>query len=444
LKKRVAVISLGCPKNWVDTENIVGLLKSTGDVVFVRDLKDADIIVINTCGFIRPAKEESIDEILTAIEEKKENPEKKVIVAGCLYQRYKEELRKELPEVDAFLGVDEIEKSVERILNRKFAAQKPYLLREILTPKHIAYLKISEGCSNGCAYCAIPIIRGPLKSRPIKEVVEEAKFLADRGVKELYVIAQDTTAYLHDRNEKEGLVKLLKELERIEGIEWIRLMYTYPSHITDSLVDLIADSEKIVKYIDVPLQHVNDKVLASMGRKYTRHYAEKLIEKLRERIPGIAIRTTFIVGFPTEGEREFEELHAFLKDVELDWVGFFKYSREEGTPAYALGDLPEELKESRLNLLEETQFWIYEKKHRELVGKELELIVDRKSEEMPGFVEARSYRNAYEIDGIVYLKGDFPTGEIVKATVTGLASNVDLIAEREVDRKRAKKYAKDI
>ena len=434
MKKKVAVISLGCPKNWVDTENIVGLLKSTGDVVFVGDLKEADIIIINTCGFIRPAKEESIDEILTAIEEKKENPEKKVIVAGCLYQRYKEELKKELPEVDAFLGVDEIEKSVERILNRKFAAKKPYLLREVLTPKHLAYLKISEGCSNACAYCAIPLIRGPLRSRPVDELVEEAKVLADKGVKELYVIAQDTTAYLYDRNEREGLVKLLRELEKVEGIRWIRLMYTYPSHISDSLIDLIADSEKIVKYIDVPLQHINDKVLASMGRKYTRRYAEELIEKLRKRIPGVTIRTTFIVGFPVEGEEEFEELHSFIKDVEFDWAGFFKYSREEGTTAYRLGDLPEELKESRIGLLEETQFWIYEKKHRELVGKEFELIIDGKSEEMPGFSEARSYRNAYEIDGIIYLKGHFRPGEMVKAKVTGLASNVDLIAEIEGDK----------
>jgi ribosomal protein S12 methylthiotransferase len=437
LKKKVAVISLGCPKNWVDTENIVGLLKSTGDVVFVGNLKEADIIIVNTCGFIRPAKEESIDEILTAIEEKKENPEKRVIVAGCLYQRYKEELKKELPEVDAFLGVDEIEKSVERILNRKFAAKKPYLLREILTPKHLAYLKISEGCSNVCSYCAIPLIRGPLKSRPLEEVIEEAKVLADKGVKELYVIAQDTTAYLHDKGEREGLVKLLKELEKIEGIQWIRLMYTYPSHITDSLIDLMADSEKILKYIDVPLQHINDKVLASMGRKYTKSDAEKLIEKLRKKIPGVAIRTTFIVGFPVEGEKEFEELHLFLKEVEFDWAGFFKYSREEGTPAYGLGDLPEELKDSRLNLLEETQFWIYEKKHRELIGKELELIVDGESEEMPGFVEARSYRNAYEIDGIIYLKGNFRPGQVVRAVVTDLASNVDLIAEIPSDKGKA-------
>ncbi|GAB6075981.1 30S ribosomal protein S12 methylthiotransferase RimO [Desulfurobacterium crinifex] len=427
--KKVAVISLGCPKNLVDTEKMIGLLKATGDVIFVDNLKDADVIIVNTCGFIQPAKEESIDEILNAIEEKKENPEKKVVVAGCLYQRYKEELRKELPEVDVFIGVDEIEKSVEKILNQKIAVQKPYLLREILTPPHIAYLKISEGCSNACTYCAIPLIRGKLKSRPIKEAVEEAKKLADKGVKELYVIAQDTTAYLYDKGEREGLIKLLEELEKIEGIEWIRLMYTYPSHISDSLIDFVANSEKVLKYFDVPLQHINNKVLASMGRKYTRKYAEELIDKLRKRIPGITLRTTFIIGFPAEGEKEFEELHSFIKEVEFEWAGFFKYSREEGTAAYKLGDLPEEVKESRLNLIEETQYSIYEKKHLQLIGKEFALIVDTKSEEMPGFVEARSYRNAYEIDGIVYLKGNFNPGEIVKAEITGLASNVDLIAE---------------
>jgi len=429
LKKKVAVISLGCPKNFVDTETMVGLLKATGDVEFVSSLEDADVILVNTCGFIQPAKEESIDEILNAIEEKKNSPEKKVVVAGCLYQRYKEELKRELPEVDAFIGVNELLESVEKILNRKASVQKPYLLREILTPKHLSYLKISEGCSNGCTYCAIPLIRGPLRSRPINELIEEAKRLADLGVKELYVIAQDTTAYLYDRGEKEGLVKLLRELEKIEGIEWIRLMYTYPSHITDSLIDFVASSEKVLKYFDVPLQHINDKVLASMGRKYSRKFAENLIEKLRKRIPGVAIRTTFIVGFPTEGEAEFEELHSFIKEAELDWVGFFKYYREEGTAAYKLGDLPEEVKESRLSLLEEIQFWIYENKHRELIGKEFELIVDSPSSEMPGYVEARSYRNAYEIDGIVYLKGNFQPGEFVKARITDLASNVDLIAE---------------
>ncbi|ADY74160.1 Ribosomal protein S12 methylthiotransferase rimO [Desulfurobacterium thermolithotrophum DSM 11699] len=427
--KKIAVISLGCPKNLVDTENIVGLLKATGNVVFVDNLKDADIIIVNTCGFIQPAKEESIDEILNAIEEKKESPEKKVVVAGCLYQRYKEELKRELPEVDVFIGVDEIEKSVEKILNQKIAVQKPYLLREILTPPHIAYLKISEGCSNACTYCAIPLIRGKLKSRPIEEAVEEAKRLADKGVKELYVIAQDTTAYLYDKGEKEGLVKLLEKLEKIEGIDWIRLMYTYPSHISDSLIDFVANSEKVLKYFDVPFQHINNKVLASMGRKYTRKDAEVLIDKLRNRIPDITLRTTFIIGFPTEGEREFEELLSFIKDIEFDWAGFFKYSREEDTAAYKLGDIPDEVKESRLNLIEEVQYSIYEKKQMQLLGKEFDLIVDSPSEEMPGFVEARSYKNAYEIDGIVYLKGNFKPGEIVKAEITALASSVDLIGE---------------
>ncbi len=429
MKKKIAVVSLGCPKNLVDTENIIGLLKATGDVTFVNNLKEADIIIINTCGFIEPAKEESIDEILSAVEEKKENPEKKVVVAGCLYQRYKEELRKELPEVDIFLGIDEIETSVEKILNKKLSVSKPYLLREILTPRHIAYLKISEGCSNACTYCAIPIIRGGLRSRSEEEIVEEAKILAEKGVKELYIVAQDTTAYMQDKGKKDALIKLLEKIEKLEGIKWIRLMYTYPSHITDSLIDFMASSEKVVKYIDVPLQHINNKVLASMGRKYTRNYIENLIEKLRKRVQDITIRTTFIVGFPTEGESEFEELHRFLKNIELDWVGFFKYSREEGTAAYKLGDLPKSVKESRLNLLEETQFWIYEKKHREVIGKEFLLIVDETRSEMPGFVEARSYRNAYEIDGIVYLKGNFPPGSFVKARITGLASNVDLIAE---------------
>ncbi len=431
--KKIAVISLGCPKNLVDTENMVGLLKATGEVVFVKDLKEADVIVVNTCGFIQPAKEESIDEILNAIEEKNLKPEKKVVVAGCLYQRYKEKLKKELPEVDAFIGVNEILNSVEKILNRKVACKKPYLLRELLTPNHLAYLKISEGCSNACTYCAIPLIRGTLKSRSIEEVLEEAKRLADLGVKELYVIAQDTTAYLYDKGEKEGLLKLLKELEKIGGIEWIRLMYTYPSHITDSLIDFIASSQKLVKYIDVPFQHVSDKVLSSMGRKYGKKEVVELVEKLRKRIPGIAIRTTFIVGFPTEGEKEFEELHSFIRDYSFDWVGFFKYSREEGTMAYKLGDLPKEVKESRLNLLEETQFWIYERVNSELLGKKLKVIIDSPSSEMPGYFEARSYRNAYEIDGLIYVpeRKGLKVGDFTEVEITSLASNVDLIGEEK-------------
>ena len=429
MKKKVAVISLGCPKNWVDTELMVGLLKATGEVELIPDLSEAEIILVNTCGFITPAKEESIDEILNAIEAKKEDPSKKVVVAGCLYQRYKEELRKELPEVDAFVGVNELLSVVEKLLNRKVAAKKPYLLREILTPKHLAYLKIAEGCSNGCTYCAIPLIRGPLRSRPLEEVIEEAKRLADEGVKELYVIAQDTTAYLYDRGEKEGLVKLLSQLEKVEGIEWIRLMYTYPSHVTDSLIDFVAGSEKVLKYFDVPLQHINDKVLASMGRKYSKRQAVSLLEKIRKRVPGVTLRTTFIVGFPTEGEEEFEELHSFVKEFQFDWAGFFAYSREEGTQAYKLGDLPQEVKNSRLSLLEDTQFWIYEKRHRELIGKEFQLIVDSPNSELQGFSAARSYRNAYEIDGIVYLKGRYPSGALVKGKITDLANNVDLIAE---------------
>ncbi len=427
--KKVAVVSLGCSKNLVDTEYMVGFLKATGNVTFVDNLREADIILVNTCGFIRPAKEESIEEILTAIEEKVENPEKKIVVSGCLYTRYKEELKKELPEVDTFIAVDEIEKCVEKILNRKLNVKKPYMLREILTPNHLAYLKISEGCSNNCTYCAIPIIRGSLKSRPIGDIVEEAKILAERGIKELYIIAQDTTAFLHDRGNKQGLITLLEELEKVEGIHWIRLMYTYPSHITDSLIDFMASSEKLLHYLDVPFQHISDKVLSSMGRRYTGRMARKLIEKIRKRIPDITLRTTFIVGFPSEGEKEFEELCSFVKEAAFDWAGFFKYSREEGTGAYKLGDIPEEIKERRLETIENLQYSLCEKKNMSLIGKEFELIVDAKAEGLEGYCEARSYRNAYEVDGIVYLKGNFNPGDIVKARINELASSVDLMAE---------------
>lgn len=429
--KKIAVISLGCPKNLVDTENMLGILESTGKVKFTKDLRAADIILVNTCGFIEPAKKESIDEILNVIEEKKRNPNKRIVVAGCLYQRYKEEIKKGFPEVDNFIGTDEVEKVAEKLLNQKVAAFKPYLLRHVLTPPHIAYLKISEGCSNGCSFCAIPIIRGRLKSRPMDEIVDEAENLAMKGVKELYIIAEDTTAYMYDRRKKNVLVKLLRKLERIEGIKWIRLMYAYPSHVTDELIDFMAESKKMVHYIDVPFQHISDKVLLSMGRRYNRNFIEDLIKKLRKKIPDIAIRSTFIVGFPTEGEREFEELLSFVKTAKLDWVGFFKYSLEEGTRAYSLGDLvPDEVKSSRISLIEDVQYSISEEINEKLIGKKLKLIVDGKAEDMPGYVEARSYRNAHEIDGIVYLRGNYKSGSFVDARITGLASSVDLIAER--------------
>ena len=424
------VLSLGCPKNWTDTEEIVGTLeKYDKNFELTEDPKKADILLINTCAFIQPAVEESIDEILEAIEIKTKFPEKKIIVAGCLYQRYGKELVKELPEIDKFVGINELEQVIQYLLGVKVSRKTMQKLRKILTPPHIAYLKIAEGCSNWCSYCTIPLIRGNLKSREISDLVQEVEILAEKGVKELYIVAQDITSYGKDFGMEQGLLDLLRKIEKVKGIKWIRLMYAYPSGVSDELVELIANSEKIVKYIDIPFQHVNDKVLKTMERRYTRKFIENLIEKLRKKIPEITIRTTFIVGFPTEGRKEFKELCKFLKDFELDWVGFFKFYREEGTKAYSLGDISEEEKNERLQEVQEIQEKIYEKKQKNLIGKEFTLLVDKKSGELPGYVEARSYKSAYEIDGVVFLKGDFPSGTFLKARLKEPITPTDFIGE---------------
>lgn len=425
---KLFVESLGCPKNTVDTELMIGYLKYSADVKFTDDIRKADVILINTCGFITPAKEESVDEILNAVEIKKLHKDKKIIVSGCLYERYKEELKKELPEVDNFIGVYELETITQKVLNKPFSHPYPYTLREIITPAHIGYLKIAEGCSNGCSFCSIPLIKGGFKSKKEDDIIKEAEFLSKKGVKELYLIAQDTTAYMLEKGEKNSLVKLLKKLESIEGLEWIRIMYTYPTYITEELIDFIQSSNRVLKYIDVPLQHISDRVLKSMNRKYSKKEAVELIEKLKKN--GVTIRSTFIVGYPDETKEDFDELCNFLEEYELDWAGFFKYYSEENTPAFRLKDMDEKIKDERLNEIEEIQREIYEKKHKDLVGREVELIIDGKSQEMPGFLEARMKRSAYEIDGIVFIpEPGLKIGTIIKAKIKQTINTTDLIAE---------------
>ena len=424
---KLFVQSLGCPKNTVDTELMIGYLKNTGDVRLIDDIEESDVILINTCGFITPAKEESVDEILNAIEVKKRRGDKKIVVAGCLYERYKEQLKKELPEVDSFIGVYELDKITDIVLSEKLSHPKPYMLREKITPEHIGYLKIADGCSNGCSFCAIPLIKGGFRSRSEEELYDEAVKLAEEGTKELYIIAQDTTAYMFENNKRDALISLLKKLETIDKIEWIRLMYTYPPHITDELLDFVSSSTKVLNYIDVPLQHINDRILKSMNRKHTKKEALKLIEKLKER--DIAIRSTFIVGYPQETEAEFNELCDFIERYEIDWAGFFMYYREENTKAFGLVDLDREVKEERLNRIKELQDDVYLSKHERLVGKEFEVIIDGESEEMPGFFEARPKRSAYEIDGIVFLEEkNLKQGEIVKSRLQQSINTTDFIA----------------
>jgi ribosomal protein S12 methylthiotransferase len=423
---KLFVESLGCPKNTVDSEIMIGYIKHFEDVDFVSNIEDADIILINTCGFITPAKEESIDAIVEAIEVKKATGSK-LFVAGCLYERYKKELKKELPEVDGFVGVYELENIVEKISKKTFHSDKPYQYRETITPKHIGYLKIAEGCSNGCSFCAIPLIKGGFKSRSIDSLVDETRLLAKKGAKELYLIAQDTTAYMFDKKKTGALCELLDRLEAVNGIEWTRLMYTYPPYITDELISRLAGSNKLLNYIDVPFQHVSDSVLKSMNRKYTKQDAIKLIEKLKKH--NITIRSTFIVGYPNETDRDFEELCDFLEEYKLDWAGFFPYYHEEQTQAFKLNDLDDEIKKERLNIVEAIQRDVYLKKHQSLIDKEADIIVDRKSDELPGFFEGRMKRSAYEIDGIVFLESDnLQTGDIVKAKVESIFNQTDLLA----------------
>ena len=425
---KLFVESLGCPKNTVDTELMIGYLKYAANVKLTDDIKKADVILINTCGFITPAKEESVDEILNAVEIKKLYKDKKIIVSGCLYERYKEELKKELPEVDNFIGVYELETITQKVINKPFFHPYPHTLRQIITPAHIGYLKIAEGCSNGCSFCSIPLIKGGFKSRKEDDIVKEAEFLSKKGVKELYLIAQDTTAYMLEKGKKNSLVKLLEKLENIDGLEWIRIMYTYPTYITEELLDFIQSSNRVLKYIDVPLQHISDRVLKSMNRKYSKKEAVKLIEKLKRN--GITVRSTFIVGYPNETREDFDELCDFLEEYELDWAGFFKYYSEENTPAFKLKDMDEKIKDERLNEIEAVQREIYEKKHKDLIGKEVELIIDGKSQEMPGFLEARMKRSAYEIDGIVFIpESGIKVGTIVKAKIKQAINTTDLIAD---------------
>ncbi len=400
-KNKISVITLGCSKNTVDSERLMSQLK-LNKFDLTDDPNLADSVVINTCGFIDAAKEESVNTILEAIEMKKKGKIKKVVVAGCLSERYMNDLRKEIPEVDAFFGTEAYEGIVE-----EFGGDLKYELlgeRIISTPKHFAYLKISEGCDNPCSFCAIPLMRGKHKTKSIDELFTEASSLARQGVKELILIGQDTTDYGLDLYGKRNASELLNKLSGINGIEWIRLLYAYPSHFPNDLISEIASNPKICKYIDIPLQHIADNVLKSMRRGITQRRTKELLYTLKERIPGITLRTTFIVGYPAETEKEFEELCDFVKDIKFDRFGVFNYSIEENTPSFLLGDpIPPEVKEERKAILMEIQKEISEEKNRGYVGKKIKVIID--SLEGDYFV-GRSERDAPEVDGEILINSN--------------------------------------
>ncbi|MFN3978220.1 MAG: 30S ribosomal protein S12 methylthiotransferase RimO [Sulfurihydrogenibium azorense] len=426
-KVKINVISLGCPKNLVDTENILGILNTT-EVEFTQSSEDADVILINTCGFIDAAKEESINTILEAVS-LKEKSHKKVIVTGCLVERYKQELEKEIPEVDEFIDLKN-----QTTIPQKLSIQvKPESKRIISTPKHLAYLKISEGCDHTCSFCAIPNIRGKHKSKPIEELIEEAKYLADQGVKELNIVSQDTSYYGTDIYGKPMLFELLRKLEKVEGIKWIRLYYLYPTTVNEDFFKFIKDSQKVLPYIEMPIQHTQDHILKDMMRGYRKKKLYQILEWKEKYTPDMAIRSSVIVGYPTEKEKDFLSMLEFLKEAKFDWLGVFTYSHEEGTPAYEKhkDKIPKKEKLRRFNEVIKIQEDITYEKNLQTVGKEFEVIVDGFSEEWETLPIGRSYRSAYDIDGIIYIETTQPlkTGDIIKVKIKEVADKYDLVGE---------------
>lgn len=399
-RKKIHILTLGCPKNLVDSEILMSKLKNKFQIV--EKPEKADLVVVNTCGFIDSAKQESIEKIFEMVELKEKGKVESVYVMGCLSERYKNELEKEIPEVDKFFGVEKF----EEILNTLGVPDRYELLgeRELLTPKHYAYLKISEGCDNPCSFCAIPLIRGKHISRPIEEIIKEAKKLAWKGVKEIIIIAQDTTYYGLDIYGKRKLPELLNRLSEIDGIEWIRLMYTFPAKFPTEVLDIMAQNPKICKYIDIPIQHISDKILKSMRRGITKRKTIELLEKIRETVPEVAIRTSLIVGYPGETEKEFEELLDFVYTFKFDRLGVFTYSQEEGTKAFELGDpvSPEE-KERRMALIMNAQHDIIGEKNEKMLGRKIKVLIDRKERD---FYIGRTQWDAPEIDLEVLVEGN--------------------------------------
>lgn len=437
---KVGIISLGCAKNRVDAEMLLYRIRNAG-YKLCEDVAMADVAIINTCGFIESAKQESIEEILELSELKKEGKIKAIIVTGCLAERYKEEVMKEIPEADAVVGIganDDIVKIIDEVLQGKKQQCFPDKLllpleggRIQSTPYYYAYLKIAEGCDNHCTYCAIPMIRGKFRSRKMEDIITEAKHLAEKGVKELVVVAQDTSLYGKDIYGELMLAKLLKKLCEIDGIRWIRVLYCYPDKITDELLQVMAEEEKIVKYLDLPLQHCNGRVLKTMNRKGNKEELVKLIAKIREKVPGIVLRTTFIAGFPTETEEEFAELENFAKEVRFERVGCFAYSQEENTPAAKLEpQIPEDVKERRAEIIMENQQEIMEKFCQKLDGKTIEVLVEGYDQYAECFF-GRSAWDAPEVDGSVFftVTGRKPApGEFVKVKIDDFL-NCDPIGE---------------
>jgi ribosomal protein S12 methylthiotransferase len=432
-KASLSFVSLGCAKNTVDSERMLGLLAQDG-YALVSEPEDSDVVIVNTCGFIEASRQESLSVIREMLDLKKQGRVRAVVVAGCLAERKREDLLNEVPEVDQLVGVfgrEEIVAACDQALGAQHEQRsifRPAPVKALndqarlrITPRHFAYLKISEGCDRLCTFCAIPGMRGKHVTKPIEMVLAEARELAEDGVRELNIVAQDTTYYGLDLYGEVRLAQLLRELDRLEAFDWIRVLYAYPIFFTDELIETLASARKIVPYIDMPLQHINDKVLRRMQRRVNRQEIESLLSQLRDRIPNLAMRTTFIVGFPGETEEQFTELCDFVRNARFERLGAFTYSFEESTPSARLeGHLDEAIKQERRGQLMEIQQSIAFDYAQSQVGKELDVLLDGPDAEVPGMLAGRTYADAPEIDCLVRVKGNnLKPGDLVRTKITG-------------------------
>lgn len=425
----IGVISLGCAKNQVDTQTMLGYLKAAGHT-FTGEPEKADVLIVNTCGFITAAKEESIDAIFEMAQYKEVGRCRLLVVTGCLSERYRKELTEEMPEVDLFLGVREYEKLPALIAEKLELPCSPILKPErlLVTPPYRAYLRIGDGCNNRCAYCAIPLIRGDLRSTPAERLVDEAKALADMGVTELSVIAQDTSGYGKDLYGEPRLIPLLRELDRIDGLRWVRLLYTYPDTVTPALLDTLAEGERLVPYLDMPLQHCSDAILKRMHRRGSKAHIQSVLDHIRKNYPDFTLRTTMMVGFPGETDAQFEELMQFLRDYPFDRVGAFAFSPEEGTAAETMPDqIPDDVKEARLAALMEQQQTISKERNERWIGRELLMLVEETG--MDG-TYGRTIREAPDADGTVCIAPSYrhEPGQYLSVLLTG-ADSYDMTGE---------------
>jgi len=425
INKKVNLISLGCAKNLVDSEILLGGLNQTGTSI-TNNPNEADTIIVNTCGFLDIAREESVETILQAAEYKKTGTLKELVVMGCLSERYPQEIKTEIPEIDQIFGSNDHRQIVSFLTGKEFAKDDPLFFRSLMTPNHYAYIKIAEGCDNGCSFCSIPLMRGLQKSRTISSIVDEAKRLAEQGTRELLIIAQDTTSFGWDLEKKVYLSDLLIELNKIDGIEWIRVHYAHPAHLSNRIISAIADCDKVCNYLDMPIQHASDRVLKSMRRGLGQRGIRKRIKDLRENIPNIALRTTLIVGYPGETKNDFDDLMNFIQEIQFDRLGVFTYSEEEGTIAAGLNDnVDRHIKDERKNILLDVQHDISLEKNSFFIGKTLKVIVDKQGNNIS---VGRTEFDSPDIDNIVQIRGSAKLGTFQKVKIVE-SNEYELIGE---------------